>query len=580
MLRNTPFGATPTYKLLLGFGLCSLGGAMLYAYFKNRHDEEEEGQEPRSRNGAQSQQEQKPQKEVCLKIVVDNEHVPLIMGRGGSNIKLIEEKTLAKIRLRDKDSGHKFCDISGLPDAVKAARVLLIKEIERAPVVKVELQVPQRLASKLNGRGGELIQEIRSTSLAKLNIDPNGRNGKAKVTIVGNQKQVNIARKMMDDQIEEDEEQLRSMEEVEQRREPRRSPTNSIASSSMYSSQTSLSSHTQPRDKLMAAKGDGKPMEVYVSAVASPTKFWVQLIGPQSRKLDHMVQEMTSYYSSAENRAKHVLTAPYVGQIVAAVFKFDEKWYRAEIVDIMPNQYNPQEQVIDLYFVDYGDSEYISPADICELRTDFLTLRFQAVECFLANVKPTVQTEPITWQKSSISKFEELTEVAHWRKLIARVVTYKERPKAAKSVALPSAAKEGTPLPGVELFDPAEGVEVNIGDLMITQGFALPLDDEYPVRSRSSTPSSNSDSTIEELCVSNPVTPLTPRSPMSLSIADSDSITQAEDAHIAQQLQHLQHKLNGNDIGQDISPVKLTSADLENGNNNNSASTTNGRSAH
>lgn len=101
MLRNTPFGATPTYKLLLGFGLCSLGGAMLYAYFKNRHDEEEEEQDPRSRNGAQSQQEQqKPQKEVCLKIVVDNEHVPLIMGRGGSNIKLIEEKTLAKIRLR------------------------------------------------------------------------------------------------------------------------------------------------------------------------------------------------------------------------------------------------------------------------------------------------------------------------------------------------------------------------------------------------------------------------------------------------------------------------------------------------
>jgi len=53
-------------------------------------------------------------------------------------------------------------------------------------VVKVELQVPQRLANKLNGRGGELIQEIRSSSLAKLNIDPNGRNGKAKITIVGN----------------------------------------------------------------------------------------------------------------------------------------------------------------------------------------------------------------------------------------------------------------------------------------------------------------------------------------------------------------------------------------------------------
>jgi len=58
--------------------------------------------------------------------------------------------------------------------------------------------------------------------------------------------------------------------------------------------------------------------------------------------------------------------------------------------------------------------------------------------------------------------------VAHWRKLIARVVTYKERPKA--TTAVNSAAKEGTPLPGVELFDPADNSELNIGDLMITQG--------------------------------------------------------------------------------------------------------------
>lgn len=568
MLRNTPFAGTPTYKLLLGFGLCSLGGAMLYAYFKTRNDdkEDEDNNKKRLTNGQQQkeQQQKQKQKEICLKIVVDNDHVPLIIGRGGANIKLIEEKTGAKIRLRDKDTSQKFCDISGLPDAVKAARVMLIKEIERAPIVKVELLVPQRLANKINGRGGEIIQDISRTSLAKISIDPNGRNGKAKITIVGNQKQVNIARKLLDDQIEEDEQLRLAVDEVEQRREPRRSPTNMSMTSSMYSSQTSLSSQP-PRDKLMAARGDDKPMEVYVSAVASPTKFWVQLVGPQSKKLDDMVKEMTTYYSSADNRAKHQLTAPYVGQIVAAVFKFDEKWYRAEIVDIMPNQYNPKEQVIDLYFVDYGDSEYISPADICELRTDFLTLRFQAVECFLANVKSTITDEPNTWQKSSISKFEELTEVAHWRKLIARVVTYKERPKIT-SKTVNASQREGTPLPGVELFDPTEGAELNIGDLLITQGFALPLDDSYPVRSRSSTPSNQSDSTIEELCATNtPLTPLTPRSPMSLSI--TNDVESVEDAHFADQLQHLQHKLNGN--GNDltsISPVRLTHDDLQNSN--------------
>ncbi|ALC40135.1 papi [Drosophila busckii] len=569
MLRNTPFAGTPTYKLLLGFGLCSLGSAMLYAYFKSRNEDKDtdEQQKPRNKSNAAinakpQQQTQQKAKEICQKIVVDNDHVPLIIGRAGANLKQIEEKTGAKIRLRDKDNAHKFCDITGQPEAVKAARALLIREIERAPIVKVELQIPQRLANKLNARNGELLQDISRSSLAKLNIDPNGRQGKAKVSLVGNQKQVNIARKLLEDQIEEDEQSRRTMEELEQQREPRRSPTSfSMGSSSLYSSQTSLSSQP-PRDKLMAARGDDKPMEVYVSAVASPTKFWVQLVGPQSKKLDDMVKEMTSYYGQLENRAKHKLTTPYVGQIVAAMFKFDEKWYRAEIVDIMPNQYNPQEQVIDLYFVDYGDSEYISPADICELRTDFLTLRFQAVECFLANVKSTITEEPNTWQKSSIARFEELTEVAHWRKLIARVVTYKERPKPTGAVS--SAVKEGTPLPGVELYDPTEGAELNIGDLMITQGFALPLDDTYPVRSRSSTPSNQSDSTIEELCAS--TTPLTPRSPMSLSMT-TDVDTSAEDAHFATQLQHLQHnKLNGNELSSNINPLKLSSVDVQNGN--------------
>lgn len=104
MLRNTPFSGTPTYKLLLGFGLCSLGSAMLYAYFKSRNDDDKQegGAEGDRRitNTTQQQQQQQKQKEICVKIVVENDHVPLIIGRGGANIKLIEEKTGAKIRLR------------------------------------------------------------------------------------------------------------------------------------------------------------------------------------------------------------------------------------------------------------------------------------------------------------------------------------------------------------------------------------------------------------------------------------------------------------------------------------------------
>ena len=36
--------------------------------------------------------------------------------------------------------------------------------------------------------------------------------------------------------------------------------------------------------------------------------------------------------------------------------------------------------------------------------------RFQAVECFLANVKSTLQNDPETWDQQSIEAFEEYTQ--------------------------------------------------------------------------------------------------------------------------------------------------------------------------
>lgn len=119
----------------------------------------------------------------------------------------------------------------------------------------------------------------------------------------------------------------------------------------------------------------GGQMEVYVSAVASPARFWVQIVGSQIGKLDELTAEMTEYYSQIENQEKHRINDPYLGQIVAAMFQYDNKWYRATIVAIVPNDYDPRKVALDLYFLDFGDSIYVDPNDVFELRTDFLTLR-------------------------------------------------------------------------------------------------------------------------------------------------------------------------------------------------------------
>lgn len=77
-----------------------------------------------------------------------------------------------------------------------------------------------------------------------------------------------------------------------------------------------------------------------------------------------------------------------VGQLVAAPFTFDGKWYRAEVIEVTEDDYDPDESDVTLLYVDYGDSSALKRKQVFELRTDFLRLRFQAIECSLANVKP------------------------------------------------------------------------------------------------------------------------------------------------------------------------------------------------
>lgn len=68
--------------------------------------------------------------------------------------------------------------------------------------------------------------------------------------------------------------------------------------------------------------------------------------------------------------------------MVAAKFSYDNKWYRAEVINVV------EDSQYEVFFVDYGDLEVLSIDNVFELRTDMLSLRLQAVECSLANTKP------------------------------------------------------------------------------------------------------------------------------------------------------------------------------------------------
>ncbi|CAG9137222.1 unnamed protein product [Plutella xylostella] len=92
-----------------------------------------------------------------------------------------------------------------------------------------------------------------------------------------------------------------------------------------------------PRLPLAAAAGDALPL--CVSEVYSPSHCWVQLLGPDHRDaLDHLMDQMTEYYSRGEGRERWLARgAVRAGHHCAAVFEAD--WHRALIVKVIDDDF-------------------------------------------------------------------------------------------------------------------------------------------------------------------------------------------------------------------------------------------------
>lgn len=60
--------------------------------------------------------------------------------------------------------------------------------------------------------------------------------------------------------------------------------------------------------------------------MVDPSRFWLQIVSPKATELDLLVEEMTEYYSKESNRENHILQNVDKGDLVAAVFQYDNKW--------------------------------------------------------------------------------------------------------------------------------------------------------------------------------------------------------------------------------------------------------------
>ncbi|XP_070495049.1 tudor and KH domain-containing protein homolog [Chironomus tepperi] len=435
--------------------------ALIYIYIRQRDKDKKKKPDNDNSNGTSNKNDTAVE---SLEFKVDNNLVPLIVGRNSVNLKLIEEKTKTQIKFRSCDDDNQMCTINGKINDVKTAKQLIDAEAQKQPIITDEILVPTSSCGKIEGYSGSVLHDICQKSSAKVWVDPATRKVQGenrRVLITGTKEQVAMARALIEEKMNEP--AVEQSLQVDDKKEKTKSP-------SPFASNSSITTTETPREVMLPSpekfKTNDGQLEVYVSAVASPSRFWVQISGPQNSELDFLVDAMTEYYNQKENQALHAIREPYLGQIVAAMFLADNKWYRAEIVAIQPNS---DDLVLDVYFLDYGDQQFVGRKEILELRADFLSLRFQAIECFLAHVQPTNTGSKFEeWDRQAIDKFEEIVQAGKWKKMISKVVTYKDK----KSFALqrPSNKRESSPVPGVELYE--ENSDRNIALELVDNGFA------------------------------------------------------------------------------------------------------------
>ncbi|CAK9798286.1 Tudor and KH domain-containing protein homolog [Anthophora plagiata] len=371
-------------------------------------------------------------------------------------IKEVQNKTGTQIQFKEDniECPDRICTIRGSYAAVHLAEEMIKSIIQNQPIIETyEMYVPQKACGKIIGRGGEIIQQIQTISSAKIIIEkgyiPYDPNAEKRIIIRGTTEQIAVALSQIEDRIKEEKRARTTLEASSAARLPRGklSPRNTIINAS------------EPNTESLSLQVTDGLMEVYVSAMENPSQFWVQVVGSGTTALDKLVCEMTAYYNDEQNHELHTLRSITPGQIVAAKFSFDEQWYRAQVMSA------PEDDQCEVYFVDYGDHEMVQLGHILELRTDFLSLRLQAIECSLANIKP----KENEWSSEACDRFTELTWLAQWKVLIAKVRGYKER-----AFGYGRFRREGSPIPCVDLYDKNDDKDINIGQELINEGLAEP----------------------------------------------------------------------------------------------------------
>ncbi|XP_022253463.1 uncharacterized protein LOC111088239 [Limulus polyphemus] len=158
---------------------------------------------------------------------------------------------------------------------------------------------------------------------------------------------------------------------------------------------------------------EGVSCDVILSSMVSAGHFFLQQpTHPTYTSLSCLDQCMNACYAQTETP---LLPLPLKPGVICAAPIMDG-WFRVQVVYVYENM-----EECNVKFVDYGGYSTLPIASLRQIRSDFMTLPFQAAEFYLANVKPV--DEELGWSVEACNTFEE---IAQGQILKAIIVAYAE----------------------------------------------------------------------------------------------------------------------------------------------------------
>lgn len=160
----------------------------------------------------------RPSGEEKIELIIPHAVIGLVIGKGGENIKRIQNETGAAVRVDPNtidEKGNKSCTITGTRQAIDEAHAQVVSVIESATQNKrprtqmdasdvSKMKIPAHRTGAIIGKGGETIKAIKQQSGCEIELDKNSKEcgpDESLFIIRGSQDKIQKARSLIEQRL-------------------------------------------------------------------------------------------------------------------------------------------------------------------------------------------------------------------------------------------------------------------------------------------------------------------------------------------------------------------------------------------